>query len=90
MCCPLLLILFFGPRTTLVYLWLVGYLQGVFVTVLWPLLGFIFMPFTTLVYAVAMHQGGITDFSLAMLVIAAVLDLGVMGGAERHRRGRLN
>jgi len=88
MCCPILLIAFFGPRTALVYLWLTRYLDGVFQTTLWPLLGFLFMPFTTLAYSVAMHNGGLTDFWIVVMVIAAIVDLGVYGGSERERRGR--
>ncbi len=86
MCCPLLLIAFFGPRTALVYLWFIGYLQGVFSAPLWPILGFIFLPFTTLVYAFAMRNGGITDFAMIFVVIAVLVDLGVVGGATRERR----
>ena len=88
MCCPLLLIAFFGPRTALIYLWLVGYLNGAYETVLWPLLGFFCMPFTTLAYAVAMHNGGVKDFSAVMVIVAVLIDLGIIGGAERERRGR--
>ncbi len=88
MCCPVLLIAFFGPRTALVYLWLVGYLDGVFVGVLLPLLGFLFLPFKTLVYAFSMHHGGVSDFSAAMLILAACVDLGVLGGSDWHRRRR--
>jgi len=46
------------------------------------------MPFTTLVYAVAMHNGGLTNFSEVMMIVAILVDLGVLGGAERERRGR--
>lgn len=88
MCCPLLLIAFFGPRVALAYLWLTSYLNGVFQTALWPILGFFFTPYTTLVYAIAMHNGGLTNLWMVALVIAVIVDLGVHGGSERHRRGR--
>ena len=88
MCCFILLLGFFGPRVTLVYLWLTGYLNGAFRTVLWPLLGFFFAPFTTLIYAIAMHNGGLTLFWMIMIGIGLFFDLGVYGGSERHRRGR--
>ena len=88
MCCPLLLIAFFGPRTALVYLWITGYLDGVFVTPLWPLLGFLFLPFTTLVYVIAIHHGGVTGFSAAMVILAFFIDIGVLGGSEKERRRR--
>jgi len=85
MCCPLLIIAFFGPRVTLLYLWLTGYLQGVFSAPLWPILGFLFLPLTTLVYVFAMRNGGLTDFSKIFLILAALLDLGVIGGGARQR-----
>lgn len=88
MCCPLLIIAFFGPRTALVYLWFIGYLNGVFSAPLWPILGFFFLPITTLVYAVIMHNGGMTDLARIILVVAALFDLGIIGGAARERRGR--
>jgi len=88
-CCPLMIILFFGPRTALIYLWLVGYLDGVFATFFWPLVGFIFLPFTMIVYAIAAHHGGLSDFSLVMVVVAALVDLGVLGGSDWERRRRI-
>lgn len=86
MCCPVLLIAFFGPRVALVYLWLIGYLNGIFSAPLWPILGFIFLPFTTLAYAFAMHNGGMTDFWKILVIVAALVDLGVVGGGARERR----
>lgn len=88
MCCVFLLFGFFGPRTALVYLWLTNYLSSAFQTTLWPLLGFLFMPFATLAYAVAMHNGGLTNFWLLIVILGALVDLGVIGGSERHRRSR--
>lgn len=88
MCCLILLLGFFGPRTALVYLYIINYLSSAFQTTLWPLLGFFFMPFTTLAYAIAMHNGGLTNFWIVVLIIAAIMDLGVNGGSERERRGR--
>ena len=90
MCCPILLIAFFGPRAVLVYLWLVtNYLNGVFQSVLWPIVGFLFMPYTTLAYAVAMHNGGLTNIWLVVMVLAVIMDIGVHGGSTReHRRRR--
>lgn len=86
MCCPLLIIAFFGPRVALVYLWFIGYLNGVFSAPLWPILGFVFLPLTTLVYAVVMRNGGMNDFSMIFVILAALVDLGVIGGGARERR----
>jgi len=89
MCCPFLLIAFLGPRAALVYLWLLtNYLNGAFQSVLWPVLGFFFMPYTTLAYAVAMHNGGLTNLWLVILVLAVLMDLSVHGGSTREHRRR--
>jgi len=56
-------------------------------TVLWPLLGFAFMPMTTLAYAWAINSRGSVDgLHLAVVVLAALMDLGVIGGSSRARR----
>jgi hypothetical protein len=53
------------------------------------LLGFFFLPLTTLVYAwmVNNHQP-LAGVNLLILVIAAVIDAGGLGGGEWHRRNR--
>jgi hypothetical protein len=54
-----------------------------------PLLGFIFLPFTTLAYTWAINSRGEVAGIQAVVVIVAVLaDLGVIGGGESHRRKR--
>lgn len=55
----------------------------------WPLLGFFFMPFTTLAYAFGMnHGGGIRGLYLVLVVVGVLLDLGVIGGGAKARRSR--
>lgn len=88
MCCAFLLFGFLGPRAALVYLWLTHYFDSAFQTMLWPLLGFVFMPFTTLAYAVAMHNGGVNGIWMLVLLVTAILDLGVHGGSARQRGRR--
>ena len=56
-------------------------------TLLWPLLGFFFMPMTTLAYAWAINSRGTVDgLHLAVVVLAVLMDLGVIGGSSRARR----
>lgn len=56
-------------------------------TVLWPLLGFFFMPLTTLAYAAALNwRGQVVGFHFVMVLIAVLLDLGLVGSAARRRR----
>jgi hypothetical protein len=54
-----------------------------------PLLGFIFLPLTTLAYAWEVNNHmAIQGVNLLLLVIAVVVDLGGLSGGEWHRRSR--
>lgn len=59
-----------------------NYLGRAFETVLWPVLGFFFMPTTTLAYAWARNSnnGSVDGFYLAVVVLAVLIDLGLIGG----------
>ena len=59
-------------------------------SMLWPFLGFLFMPLTTLAYAWAINSGGsVEGFQLVVVVIAVLMDLGLIGGsAASRKRGR--
>lgn len=75
---PLSIILgIFFPRLVLVCLWLFTTVPDrAFQGVLFPLLGFFFLPYTTLAYAFAMvTNGGVSGFYLAIVIVAALFDL---------------
>jgi hypothetical protein len=69
------------PRFVMVLLWLfTSYLSRAYGGFLLPLLGFFIMPTTTLAYAIAKNQaGGIRGWGLAVVVLAALLDVGIWG-----------
>ena len=88
--CLLLLLVLAFPRVILALMFFFStYLQRAYQGLLIPLLGFFFLPLTTLVYAwmVNNHQA-IAGVNLLILVIAAVIDAGGLGGGEWHRRNR--
>lgn len=89
--CLVALLALFLPRLTMVLLFLFSdYLRSAFQTVLWPLLGFIFMPYTTLAYAWAINSNGsVSGLYLFVVIIAVLVDLGVIGGSARTRRERV-
>jgi len=63
------------------------YLSRAYQTTLWPVLGFFFMPLTTLAYALAMNSNGKLDgFYLFLYIIAVLFDLGLIGGASSRKR----
>jgi hypothetical protein len=86
-CLAVIVVLAF-PRVALVMLWLfTTYLQRAYHGLLIPLIGFFFLPITTLAYAWMVNnhqamQGG----NLIILIIAVVIDLGGLSGGEYHRR----
>jgi hypothetical protein len=80
-----------APRFAIVLVVLFSdYIGRAFTTGLWPFLGFLFMPVTTLAYAWAINsRGSVTGVALAVVVLAALIDLGMIGGsASRRRRTR--
>ena len=79
------------PRILIVVLWFfTDWFDGVFDTVLWPLLGFLFLPITTLWYSVVVnyYAGQWNSVAIIGMVVAIVLDLGATGGSYRSRRRR--
>ena len=90
--CLLALIAYFFPRLVIILLFIfTRYLHNAYAGALWPVLGFIFMPLTTLAYAVAINQhGSVTGVYAFLVILAALLDLGTHGAgpAARRRRNR--
>ncbi len=86
--CLVVLIALAFPRLALFLLWLFSdYLHNAYQTVLWPVLGFIFMPFTTLAYAAAMNEnGGVSGIWLVLVIIGVLADLSTHGGSAKARR----
>jgi len=65
------------------------YLERAYHGLLLPLLGFIFLPLTTLAYAWMVNAGQPTaGINLLILIVAVIIDLGGLGGSEYHRRRR--
>ena len=87
MCCVLVLLAFVGPRAALVLMWLfTNYLSRAYDAFLLPFLGFLFLPWTTLAYAVAQNDlGGLNGLGLVVVIIGVLADVGVLGGGARRR-----
>jgi hypothetical protein len=86
--CLLAIVGLITPRLVMVVLWLFSdYLSRAFETFLWPFLGFLFLPTTTLAYAVAQNSfDGIRGVGLAILIAGVLIDFGLLGGGARSRR----
>ena len=86
-CCLLVLILAF-PRAVLVLLFFFSnYLSRAYHGLLLPVIGFLFLPLTTLTYAWLVNSGRpIEGVYLLMLIVTVIIDMGGLGGGEYRRR----
>jgi hypothetical protein len=86
--CFLVLAILLFPRIVLVLMYFFStYLERAYHTV-WvlPVLGFFFMPLTTIVYAWEVNSHMPTaGINLVWLLIAVIIDLGGLGGGARHQ-----
>jgi apolipoprotein N-acyltransferase len=89
MCCFITTLAFLGPRLGLMVFWLFPYgalkINAAFQGWFWPLLGWIFVPWTTLMYVLVFPIGG---FDWLWLGLAVIADLGMYGGGAYGNRGR--
>lgn len=88
--CLFALLAYFTPRLAIVLLVVFSdYLGTAYQNHLVPFLGFLFLPLTTLGYAWAIHsQGSVQGLGLVIVVLALLIDLGIIGRAARERRKR--
>lgn len=86
--CILALLGAIAPRLALVLMFLfTDMLSRAFDTILIPILGFIFLPLTTVIY-VFVAPNGLGPFDWILLIIGVLIDLGSLGGGAYGRRGR--
>ena len=78
------------PRVAIVLLWLfTNFFTGVYNGIIVPVLGFIFLPLTLIVYTYIQNRHlpmGATQ--LVILILAIVVDLGLIGGGGSYGRRR--
>jgi len=79
MCCFLLALMFGGPRLGFLIWWLVPAgqirINQAFDTWFWPLLGLVFLPWTTLTYSVVYGANGMLGFDWVWVGIALFADI---------------
>jgi CDP-diglyceride synthetase len=88
MCCLISAILLIGPRVAFIFYWFLprtkeqarGAFDNQWVL---PLLGWLFLPWTALVWAIFAPVEG---FEWALLVVAFLADIGAYGGGYRSRK----
>lgn len=85
--CFAVLLALAAPRLLILILWfLTSWFQGMFASILWPILGFLFLPATLLWYSAVQHWfgGEWTLWPIVGVIIALLIDLSPASG----KRGR--
>lgn len=91
MCCTVTVLILLGPRVAGVVWWLLAPVRwvgqlGAFDSVIWPILGLIFLPWTTLLYVVVAPGGVNGFFEWLFLIFALIIDIGSYGGGGYANR----
>ena len=76
------------PRLALLIVWIArpALVGAAFNTFLWPLLGIIFLPFTTLIYVIVYTPGvGLVGFDWFWVILAVLLDISHWGAGYTQR-----
>ena len=82
--CLFAIVALITPRLILFILWLfTNYLNTAFSSGWWGLLGFFFLPTTTMAYAVAQIEfRGAKGWGLVVLILGVMVDFGLLGGGR--------
>ena len=90
MCCIFTSLFLLGPRFAALIWWLINPVRfnAAFNSFIWPLLGIIFLPWTTLMYLLV-FPGGVIGFDWLWLGLAVVADIGMYAGGGYGNRDRI-
>ena len=89
--CIFALIAVFTPRLALVLLWIfTNFVNRAFNTFFIPLLGLIFLPFSTLIYVLVYNPvTGLQGFDWIWLILALMVDLAAYGGSAVANKDKI-
>lgn len=90
MCCLIFALMILGPR-----LYLIGvaifttWIGRAYDTMLWPILGFFFMPWTCLAYmAAVLNNNGVSGLWIVLLIVAVLTDMGSWGNSRAQAQAQ--
>lgn len=90
MCCFFTVLVFLGPRFANIIWWIANPTRWnlAFDSVIWPILGIIFAPWTTLMYMLV-FVGGVTGFDWVWIGLAVLADVSSYVGGGVGNRDRI-
>lgn len=92
MCCFFTALFFLGPRAAILIWWLINPARWALAftgSFIWPLLGFLFLPWTTLMYVIVAPVGGVTGFDWIWMALAVLADISMYAGGGYGNRDRV-
>jgi hypothetical protein len=87
--CLFILIAALSPRLAVLLMWIfTPWVDRAFGPIIWPILGIIFLPLTTLTYVILWNTGGrgVTGWEWFLVILAVLGDLVSHGGSAYRRR----
>ena len=90
MCCLFTTLLLLGPRFVNIIWWIAqpARWDAAFSTVLWPILGIVFAPWTTMMYMLV-APAGVNGIDWLWVVLGIVADVAFYAGGGWTNRGRI-
>lgn len=91
MCCFFTLLVFLGPRIAGIFWWIFQPARWdlAFSSWIWPVLGLIFLPWTTLMYVIVAPGGIVGIWEWLFVILAVVIDIGSYTGGGYGNKSRL-
>jgi hypothetical protein len=82
------------PRLALLFVWLFSspnlVMRAFHDILIWPILGIIFLPFTTLIYVLVYNPAvGLTGWGWFLVVLGFLIDIGAFSGSAYSNRNRM-
>ncbi len=96
MCCFFAVLMFLGPRIAGLIWWIWQPIRWVgssplsaFSSWIWPILGLIFLPWTTLMYVIVAPGGIVGIWEWLFLILAVIFDISSYAGSGYGNRDRI-
>lgn len=89
--CLFFTVLLAGPRIGIILWWLVNpdRWDRAFDTWVWPVLGFLFLPWTTLTFVAVAPLGSVAGWDWLWLVLAFMVDISMWASSGYNNRNRV-
>jgi hypothetical protein len=90
MCCLFTALFLLGPRAAVIIWWILDPARWslAFSSVLWPIIGVVLLPWTTLMWVIV-APGGVAGLDWLWLGLAVLLDVSMWSGSAWGNRDRL-